>query len=595
MAALRANNWGARLRLKVARAAKGAICRSEFGMLTRVLTLSLVLALTSCRADPPDLVHVFDATPREVERNDSLVVRGSGYPPGETGLLELDGTLHRAGAEPDRSFSFTAELTSETDERAVVLVDDRMVAAFTQSEDGARHATFRGTATVAFPAGLEGAPPIQGKGAVVIDVYPTGASEDSRSDDLERFYGAEFGLGTAGIVVQALVPDGRLHRAAVEAGDQILSFEGLSALRPSDLEPFPGQRAAALQVRSAEAGEHATGVATWVDTEGYRPLPARPFRWGLALVIPTALWLCLSHAPFMHTLLWLLGLWSRGKDREGADARQARPERVPLGFVPFLATSACFAASDLELIPALGDLDLILLYASVALLEFAIAFLRGGRRAGGFSPWRGALALFAHLPLQLCVALAFLALAVERASLGLSNPHDTFSWQGGPWGSPTSFLVCFVLGTLAFGRSTRATPEVLSQSSSLLLLGGLVVLFFGGTDAPSWIRAGKSSGLLWFELKFTLAYLGWLFAQRGLERLRVSLPPTVVSRLLLPVAVLALALGPVWLADVWPEWLRDCVRAGLAGTIAAFLVATAALVLGRDRSNDGLGTTNPWL
>jgi hypothetical protein len=46
---------------------------------------------------------------------------------------------------------------------------------------------------------------------------------------------------------------------------------------------------------------------------------------------------------------------------------------------------------------------------------------------------------------------------------------------------------------------------------------------------------------------------------------------------------------------VWPEWLRDSTRAGLAALIAAVVVATVALVLTRDRSNDGLGTTNPWL
>lgn len=565
-------------------------------LIARIAALALGAAflLAGCQTAPPELVHVFDAAPREVERNDTLIVRGSGYPPGEPGLLQFEGELFRAGTEPERAFSFEAEFSAETDERAVLVVDSRMIAAFTETEEGPRHATFRGTARVSFAPNLEGAPPIQGSGQVVLDVYP--ASDAAAIDEeLEQFYGAEFDLGHSGVQLASLLPDGRLGRAGLEAGDQIVSFCGLSTLRPSDLEPHAGQRGCELQVVPTEAGAPGAPFPAWIDTEGYRPLPARSFRWGLALLVPIALWLGLSQLHWMHTLLWLLGLWRRGKDREGADARRPEPERLPLGFVPFLITSAGFAAIELEPVPALRDLDLLFLFASVALLELATAFLRGGRRERGFSLGRGLLGLFGHVPLQLCLAFTFLAVVVERASLGLSSAHETLSWQGGPWASPTSFLSCLVLATLALGRSTRATPQLLAQSSSLLLLGSVVFLFFGGTRAPSWLEAGASSGLVWFELKFTLAYLVWLIGQRGLGRLRVSLPRATVGRMLLPASGLALVLGPVWLADVWPDWLRDSTRAGLLGLIAAVAVATATLVLTADRSNDGLGTTNPWL
>ena len=439
-----------------------------------------MLLVAGCDTAPPDLVRVFDASPREVEHNDRLIVRGAGYPPGESGLLQLRGTLYRAASEPEESFSFESELTSESDERAVVVVDQRLIDAFTNTEDGPRHATFRGTATVSFAANVEGAPPIQGSGKIALDVYPGSVADMESSDELAQFYGAELGLGPDGVLVKSLLPNGRLAHAALEVGDQIVSFAGLSTLRPADLEPFAGQRSAEIEVLAEDADTSATPVASWVDTTGYRPLPARPFRWGLALLVPLALWLLLSHAGLSHTLLWLFGLWRSGKDREGSDARRPPKERLPLGFLPFLLTSVCFAVSEIDLIPTLGDLDLLLLYASVALLELAVAFLRGGRRERGFSVGRAILSLFGQVPLQLTLALAFLALVVERATLGLSSVHDTFSWQGGPWASPTSFLSCFVLLTLALGRSTRATPQVLAQASSLLLLGGVVLLFFGG-------------------------------------------------------------------------------------------------------------------
>jgi hypothetical protein len=553
-------------------------------------TAFLALAFsTACEPSPPPLLQVFDLKPKQVENNDTLLVRGAGYPPGETGVLEFEGVVHRTGSEPETRFRFETLAKSESDERVVVQVDPEFVQAFTQTEHGPRHATFRGRATVSFAPGIEGAPPIHGSGNLVLDVYPEGAKE---TPELENFYGAQLRPGAVGLEVASLLPDGRLARAGAQMGDHIVTMDGLSVLGASDLEPHAGQRIARLGVTAPGALSTETPTLLTVEVEGFKPRPASDFRWALALVVPVALWLLVSQSRFAHALSWFLTLLVRREDRDGNPWVREQSERLPSGFAAFLSVSALFAAIRLNVSPALGDLSLALLYALIAMLELVGAFLSGGRSGRRWSPLRASAAVFRHLPLQLTLALTFLAIVLQRASLGLDS---RVTGPTGPWASPSELLACLVIAVLAFGRgeqtSSRDFASDLRRLSSLLLVGTLVGVFFGGALATS----TETRAVAWAQLELSIGYVVWLLTQRIIGKTRLGDVAVLTPRVLLPSAALATVLAPIWLAEVWPDWLRDSARLGLVASVVVATVAPLLLGWARRRARQGETFVNPWI
>src|SRR5688572_26532360 len=135
---------------------------------------ALLAVLTGCEREAPlSLVTVTEVAPRDVERGERIEVTGAGFPRGRRARLLLQGTLHRAGAEPRRGFEAQAEGIVVSERSLEVVYDDRLQALLCGPEGQAAHTTFRGEVTVAFAAAIPGAPPASASlPGVVLDLRP---------------------------------------------------------------------------------------------------------------------------------------------------------------------------------------------------------------------------------------------------------------------------------------------------------------------------------------------------------------------------------------------------------------------------------------
>lgn len=574
--------------------------------LPSLLVAALLALLSGCEPRTPELLQLFDATPKQVEVHDSLVLRGAGFPPGEVGVVELYGVVHHSGTEAKARFSWDARVQSETEERAVLEVDEAMVSAFTQTDDGPRHATFRGQATLSFAPNLRGAPPIRGEANIVLDVFPPKDAMEGTpsSEEISEFYGAEFRRSPLGVEVTSVVAEGRLARAQVAAGDHVLSFDGLSALNPTDLEPRAGQARAVLELSQKTAHPSAAPTVLGVDVAGYRPQRARLWKWGLALLAPFSILLLLSHARFAHALGVLL---SSATTRAKASAlrlleKPVENAHVPDGFAAFLGVSVVFAAMQLDLLGGLSSVDLVVCYVAAASLELVGAFLGGGTRRSRWSLWKACGTTWRSLPLHLTLALALLSPVLEHGTLSLASPGHDAHWHIAAFASPGGFLACCVLVALGLGSREWAPHGVdqrgllpfMRSASALLIIGAAIAAFFGGWTTPGWLSGGPTVALVWFELKLTFGYILWLSATRSFgENARFGFAGWVAGGLL-PLSLCSVLLTPVWLADVWEDWVRQAVQWTLVGTtLLLALGALAALATRRRRATQS--TINPWI
>lgn len=128
----------------------------------------------------------------------------------------------------------------------------------------------------------------------------------------------------------------------------------------------------------------------------------------------------------------------------------------------------------------------------------------------------------------------------------------------------------------------------------MLIIGAAIAAFFGGWTTPGWLSGGPTVALVWFELKLTFGYILWLSATRSFgENARFGFAGWVAGGLL-PLSLCSVLLTPVWLADVWEDWVRQAVQWTLVGTtLLLALGALAALATRRRRATQS--TINPWI
>jgi NADH:ubiquinone oxidoreductase subunit H len=581
------------------------------------MLLSLIL-LASCKPAAPELIDIFDLSPAQVETDDTVVLRGSGYPPGEAGVLELKGMVSRAGVD-DEPLKLSVAVRSETEERVVWNMAPKLVETFTSTEEGQRHATFRGTATLAFAPARQGAPPIHGSAAVVLDVFPPKAAAEAVLADREllEFYGAELSRAGQGVKVTSVVPEGRLARAGVQATDVIVSFGGLRAHTPSDLLPKAGQREARIEILREPFSAGQAPAVLGVNVEGYRPQLARRWQWGLALLGALGALLILAQSRWAQALGFFKTrlVAARNTTHELQRRSEAhKEERLPRGFSGFLAVSALFAAVKLDLLPRAKDLDLALLYFALATLDFVAAFLAAGVQRNRWSLWRALLGWVHCLPRQLALMLALLAVVLERGSLALPLDPRASSLKLQAFVSPCAFVAALTLLALALSQRFASRPDgsgtgrrvklsaaeravsALGGVSSLLLLATTQVLLFSGFGVP-WLgqQGSRVLPVIVFQVQFTLVYVGSLLLERSLPGVGRKSVLGLDLRLLLPMAALSLVLAPIWLADVWAPWIRECVSLGLKLGVG-LLFSGLLLALLRARGRTWVAqSVNPWL
>jgi hypothetical protein len=204
-----------------------------------------------------------------------------------------------------------------------------------------------------------------------------------------------------------------------------------------------------------------------------------------------------------------------------------------------------------------------------------------------------------------------------RASVWeLASPQTIDPRTFGAFVSPSSFLVAAGLGSTAIGLAlcnyapdagmghrfwskVNALSRGFGDMAALLVGATLIAVFFGG-----WSLRLESSGVLsvsealGFQARFTLFYAGFVVLRRWVPEAPVESLELLGMRFLLPLAVAALLLLPVWGADVWPAWMRTATKTLLLCVTALLLTGVPLILLALRRlAGAKLRTSglNPWI
>jgi NADH-quinone oxidoreductase subunit H len=568
----------------------------------------------------PALLKVSGVTPAVSEVQDTLSIHGAGFAEGSPARVTLEGRVVRAGAEGEAVFVEGAGY-AESREHLTVQLSQAMIEALCGVNEP-RHATFVGDVTVAFRPQTAGAPPVVGRlKETRLDFYPSPESQVLPADPgaLAEFWGAEMGRPPAaeGLLVTAVGEGGVAQRAGLSAGDRVVQFGDLTARGLSDLEPYPGQRRAALWVHRGDARHP---FALEADVSGYAPRPARAWALGLGVCSAAALALLLSRGPLAPALAWLLTRQNRAP-REAGRALPSWPPRPVAasgerGLVPFLLVSGFWATFTLGLVRVPADLDLVVvlgLYASSLLVS---QMLGGGMGSRAWSLWRSLRSVARGLLIVGVTLIAAIPAVVAASSLSLRDLVEQqagYPWEYAVFRSPSSYVVCGLLFSLVVLQCIGVAPAEGSRGSQsalrrgflravrsfewvhLLLLCGLICALYLGGFAwdPAWgTRYGRLGPALLFQAKFTLLYLLVLWARGSVPRVSEHYLQGLYWRRLLPLAIVAALVSPAWTVAAWPSWLH---HAALSSLTTLTLFALAAVVLARRRAKGAVASLNPWL
>lgn len=250
----------------------------------RVAVLFLVL-LSACRAyDDLPLLEIDRVEPSEIEPGATLRIRGEGFPLGQAPEIELRGSVYRPGKRPTQ---IAARLTGvvQSDALIEVPIDDALIVAL-----GGR-ATVDGHLRVGFPA-ADGTRDVFASEPTRIDFLPDTPTQlraqslrDARTSTeplAAEAFGIELSreeLGTAGVRVRAVDPEGLAARQGVRPGDSIVGLDGIRIYSWRDFVPDPGTHDSTVYVaRDGLRGVHAL---RWPH-EASEP---RASRWSLALFV----------------------------------------------------------------------------------------------------------------------------------------------------------------------------------------------------------------------------------------------------------------------------------------------------------------------
>ena len=583
-------------------------------ILAALLYSLLVLLGGSCARRAPSLLAVSEVSPARIEARDVLSVAGEGFVAASNASLRFRGTTHQPG-EPPRAVDYRVVGNAVDQETIELVVSEAMIQALSSGHDGSsssHHATFRGEVEVAFSPRVSGAPPIVGRATnVVLDVFRNTpeAIDATTETNAAQWLGLEVReLGAGGLEVTSLTPELPAARSGILVGDVLRSWSSVRLHSASDVEPYPGQRSADVTLtRDGIAGP----MHVLVEVNGYAPLGASGWSFGLVLLGLLAAAVALSRTQLSHWFVWLVL-------NAGIPPRDVRTSHRSLALWPFLIVSGLFLvlATRQRLVPLQLDLAWLALLASMAAGLFGTA---GAFRAGRWSLRGLALAWWRQTPVHLVLWLAVVVLVLERGSASLwelAQPQSIHPRSLGAFTSPASYLATWSLLIVLLGvwlgrypsQQTEVGPSARWMISLArgagdlhsLLMAALVVSVFGGGWSVSLHSVGQLglAEALSFQLRFTATYAGLVWLRRSVPAPPMDVVEAWTWRLACPLITLSLVLLPVWWAEVWPEWLRLGVQNLLLGITALVVFGvpiTALLVRRREgvrRLKLGL---NPWL
>lgn len=597
--------------------------RAQWIVAVLLYSLCACFGFVGCARRSPELIAVTRMSPDRIAERDVLTISGEGFVVGAEALVKFSGVVHRP-AQPARKVNVEQRGVAIDAENIELLATPDLVAQFCGGRHATtgEHATFRGDVRVAFVPRLPGAPPIEGKAReLVLDVFQAGERVESPAANAKLGPGAQpilafLGLNVAELGEQGLrvidaAPGKPAFGAGIRTGDRIVGWAGLRVHRIYDLEPFPGQRLATVNLlRDGVANEFPVVVAV----EGYAPQSAHGWWIGVVLIGALVVTVVLSRSAASRWLVWLAVAAPRdGRKRLAANAAFHR-----FAVVPFLIVSAVFLglASQRRLLPDELDLVWVMLCVSVMLALFGVGAARRKQRfslLGLGSVW------LRQVPVHVALWTLLLVLVLEhgRASVWeLASPQTADPRSFGAFVSPSSFLVAAVLALAAFGIALcNYAPEPAGNSrfwskvntlgrsfgdlAALLLGATLVAVFLGGWSLRFETAGTLSvSEALGFQARFTLFYAGFVALRRSVPEIPTESFEHLGLRWLLPLSVSALVVLPVWGADVWPAWIRTATQALLLCVTALLAVGLPITWLALRRLGGAklrASGLNPWI
>ncbi len=575
-----------------------------------------IFVFVACGKQAPHLLGVGEIRPTAAEPRDELHVSGEGFVEGARATITFDGITHRVGeaAEPLR-VEATALSRSRTD--LEIRLTREFVDAFLGDSGNVHHATFRGRLEVAFAPRTQGAPPITGEASDVeldffatpeFDTEPDAESSAGHEELLER-YGWTLERSERGALCVASI-DKNQEVGPLATGDCIVQFEGVNVLSALDLSPKEGSTRAAMTIVRPEFLDP---IALDLDVAGLRPQPPRAWHWTLVAVAIVAAFLVLCRSPLAMGVAVLETSIAQAMDPRIRRRQHAlRWSGVVLGSVPFICISALFGAAYAQILPAVGDFDLLLAYAGSAALLCLAQVLGGGRKRRGWSVTAALSALVRGSAVHLTVLVAVGTAILQRASIsieGAAADQGAALWEFGMFRSVGSYLsslalLCGVslLAVVRFGeglRTRNSLTQLLVDTGTWGISGLFVVVYLGGPNVPLALSSlpvpARAVGLAVLQLKLTAMFIAATWLRSVLPRVPERVLTPVFWRWLLPLTVMASLADLIWVSGTWPVWMHQAnTWALLATTLLLILALCLRLVVGR-RAPIATASVNPWL
>lgn len=627
--------------------------------------LWLGVLLCGCRTSdaPLQLLNVLDFAPKDADVGDRLELVGTAFPEGKPATLTFRGSLHRPGREPIHDVEIVAPATSTSQNRISLLLGDDLYKEFTGTGSDAAHTTFHGEVIGAFAPRTHGAPPVSGSlGNVVIDFAPPpGALDAHAENDAEGLRLLQFIGATSDpeqkqrLVIKSVEPKSRAARASLEAGDELLEFDGLRVRGPSDLIPSGKRHQVRLLVQHGRLREP---IESMLDVDGFRAFAPAELSGAARLVGLAAALVLLFAGPLSRVIAWAerrAAYRLRAVQRD-ARSRPASPSQAVSRVAASLWTSLPSAMADKPIVRfvlyltflgstalltllALGralvlpELELIVLFTASLTAVSVMALILGGHRDGG--PWSLTRGLANAALVTSCQLPAFAGVACVLLITGSLRLRDVVWAQGGaPWHwyafKNPNLLVMFLLFLVSavpeVNRTTLEIPELdsdhrrglslahpaarvltcFAEWASLLVASGLcAILFLGGWQVP-FVSPARQEASLWLQAlgalivvakSWTLVFLV-LAARWTLPEVRVHQVAVFWWRWLIPMSVVGILVSVFWTYGMRNPLLRE-VQQG-TGTV---LFSLALFVLGYFvqrvfaglRQASGQTSVNPWL
>ncbi|MGB3052626.1 MAG: hypothetical protein WBB42_16615 [Polyangiales bacterium] len=480
----------------------------------RAVAFFFILLSACSRYDNLALLEVETIEPPEIETGGTLRIHGRGFPLGRAPEILLRGSIYRPGMRASR---IDARLAGEV--RSESLIEIPIVEELIEALGG--RATVDGELRVGFRAADEHRDVFSAE-RVRVDFLPD-TSAQLRADGVREgqpsapLGGQSFGLGlsreelgTVGVQVVSVDPDGLAASQGVKPGDTIVGLDGMSLYSRRDFLPDPSRSESTVLV----ARDGLRGVHTLRWPHEATEHSAEPIAIGLFVLLGLLLgWL----SPAMLCL-------------------RARPSKVSL--------SAWLTRSSLVLIFAV-----LLVFVSalqwttmwiLGLGTFAALFTLATRQRAGATSF--AFAVIATLTVMLLTRTAGISTIMAAQS------PSVLRWY--LFQSPASFFA-FAAYLHAFGAvSERANFSASLYSAAAAVLGA--ALFLGG-----WPFAGSVAGIAALVGKAA----GLMIAARAVE----MSPKTAATCAGLGLG-LALLGFVVDLGSLFPQW--SALSVGAACTLA---------------------------